>query len=393
MKNKIYSQYPWLSYNEECEVLVIGSGLTGAFCLDNLSKNGINCVMVSQKPIGFSSNPTNSICQYENEVMLSELCVSHSKEQGVHFFKQCEQALNEIELLCKDMEDVGFKRRDSLVYSNTTANVDRLHCEYLLRRHNGIDVTFLDKASGGERYSFELSGGILAKNQAAQLDDYALCHSLAKASEKLGCRIFENTTVTQIKVTDAGYDVITAYGNKIAAKKIILCVGKSVVDYQDDVGDIKTTFTIITNPLESFSGYASRAIVKNIDKNITLHTTDDNNAVISGLDCSLLKEQSHFGKIIGITRLIERKHSELEEILNSMLIGIGTKDIVDKFTSEYLKTQTLIPVSTRLESHDDVFLATPSSINGLIYAYLVAGKICGEICTLQQNAASVTAEF
>lgn len=376
---KIYSQYPWLNYDENCDVLVIGGGLTGSFCLNRLANEGVNAIMLSQKPIGFSSSCAYSISQYGNELMITDICKKHSKETAISYFKQCEQALNNIEQLCQKFDDVYFKRRDSVIFANSKENVDLLHSEYLMRRHNGIEVEFLEKSTSRDQFSFELEGGILAKNQAAELDDYALCHGLIKESESLGCRIFENTTATEIKVVDDSYQVITAYGKKINAKKIILCLGKSVSDYIDCDAEVKTSFTLVTKQLDSFDGYSSRAIVKDIDRNITMHTTEDDSLIITGLDCSLMKNDSRIGKIIGISKVIDRKYLELEKILSGMLIGINSIDVIYKYTGEYLKTNDLLPIVTSLSSFNDIYLTTPSSINGVIFSYITANKIATEI--------------
>lgn len=389
MKNKVYSQYPWLGYDESCDVLVIGGGLTGAFCLYNLSQNGINAVMVTQKPVGFSSNCTQSISQYGNEIMLTEICKKHKKEEGVAYFKECEKALNEIEKLSNTFDGVNFQRRDSFFYSNIKSNVELIHSEYLMRRHNGLPVEFLDKVLTRNMFSFDVLGGILCENQAAELDDYALCHGLVKASEENGSRIFENTTATEIKITDDKYQVITGYGRKITANKIILCLGKGINNYIDEDAEIKTNFSIVTEQLEGFDGYTTRAIVKNFDKNITIHTTKDNSVIITGLDCSLLKSDSKIGKIIGVEKVIYRKYDELEQILQTMLVGINSLTPQYKYTTEYLKTTDLLPVATSLTSFNDIFLAGTNSVNGVIFSYIASERIVNQIskeCKLTQNS-------
>lgn len=379
VKNKIYSQYPWLSYDESCEVLVVGGGLTAAFCLRNLSEKGIDAVMLTQKPVGFSSSCSNCISQYENELMLVDFCRINRKEEGLAHFAECESALNDIEKLANEFEDVYFSRRDSLLYASELQNVDRLHAEYLMRRHNGIQVEFLDKAAARDMFSFPLKGGILARNQAAEIDDYALCHALVKESEKKGSRIFENTTATEIKEAEEGYCVITSYGRKINAKRILLCLGKGVNDYIEKESEVKTVFSIATNPIEQFNGYESRAIVRNIDRNITLHTTKDNSVIITGLDCTLLKEDSRIGRIVGVSRVADRKYKELVGILEEMLIGISSIEPLFKYSSEYLKTVDMVPVCSSLSSFNDIILSAPSGVNGVISSYIAAKKIVADL--------------
>lgn len=379
VKNKIYSQYPWLSYDESCDVLVVGGGLTAAFALYQLANNGTDAVMLTQKPVGFSSSCTNCISQYENEIMLIDFCQKNRKDEGLNYFAECENALNAIEQLAGEFEDVYFSRRDSLLYASEPHNVDRLHSEYLMRRHNGIGVEFLDSASARDMFSFPLKGAILAHNQAAEIDDYALCHALVKESEKKGSRIFENTTAVEIKEDDGGYLVISAYGKKVFAKRILLCLGKGVGEYLPDETEIKTTFSVVTNQLEGFSGYESRAVVRNMDKNITLHTTKDNSVIITGLDCTLLKGDSHIGRLVGVSKIADRKYKELLSILDGMLIGISSIEPLFKYSSEYLKTVDMLPIQSSLSSFNDIILSAPSGVNGVISSYIAASKIVADL--------------
>lgn len=372
--HKIYNQYPWLNYDENCDVLIIGGGLTGALCLNRLANVGVNAVMLSQKPIGFSSSHCFAISQHSNELMLTEMLKSHSKDTCITFFKQCEQALTDIEQLC-DRFECYFARRDSILFANTPQNVDLLHSEYLLRRHNGIEVEFIERADARNNFSFEIAGGILARNQGAEVDDYALCHGLVKESESLGCRIFENTTAVEIKIDNDGYQVFTSYGRSVHTKRIILCLGKSVCNYIDGEAEVKTCFTAVTEPQEHFDGYSSRAIVHDLDRNVTMHTAEDDSIIITGLSCTLVDPESRMGRIIGITRVKERKYSELERILNGMLTGVSNVNVLYRYTGEFIKTEAMFPVVSPLGTFDDILLATPATINGLIYAYLSAGTV------------------
>ncbi len=378
--NDVPCQYPWLCYDETCDVLVIGGGVTGALCMYHLTDMGLDAVLVSQKPIGFSSACTNtSILQYQNETMLIDLSESVGKDEAIGYFKSCEQALNEIEDMSQKLENFYFKRRDSFIYTNSTSRINHLHAEYLIRRHNGFDVEFLEKADARNLFSFAIESGILAKQQAGEVDGYIMTHVLVSASEEKGARIYENTCVTEIENNNDGIIVTTAYGRKIHTKKVILATGKNQESYVSQNISIKTSFSLVTKPVEHFSGYTSQAIVNNIDNNIYLRTTHDNRIVIGGLDCSLLDKDGKIGKVIGVDRIVDRKFKELESTLNHMLVGIDTIEVEHEYTSEYGKTNDGMPYFGEVVEFPNIVFAMPSSINGILQSQIIAKKITKNI--------------
>ncbi|MEG0894457.1 MAG: FAD-dependent oxidoreductase [Oscillospiraceae bacterium] len=358
------NQYPWLSYNEECEVLVIGGGVMGCTALYKLSKENIDAVLITQKPVGFCDSK-HLICQPGNELMITELIKKYGKIFSINYFKRCQEALLEIKEICNNK--VYCKFRDSFVYDK---NFQKIHNEYLMRRHNGIVCDYLENTS--EVFSFNAKGGILQKDGACEIDYYEFCHLLAYKSEELGARIFENTTAIRIEEYGEKYIVKTSYGKNIIASKIVLCLGKESAEYLDDIAQIKESFTLITNPVKQFDGYLSRAVIKNED--IVLHTTDDDRIVISGLSISTLGNR--LSKMIGKEKIDNRKFDELNQKLSEMLVGIENINIDVKLKNEYLSSNDILPIFQKLNKNQNIYLATVCSENAIAYAMVTADKIC-----------------
>lgn len=378
--NDVPYQYPWLCSDETCDVLVIGGGITGILCMNQLANMGIDTVLVSQKPIGFSSACTSSsILEYQSETMLTELSDVIGKDEAFAYFNSCEEALADIENMSNKLENFNFIKRDSFLFTNSQTSANHLHAEYLMRRHNGIQVEFLEKADARNLFSFELEAGILAKNSAGEVDGYLMCHSIAQECINLGARIYENTAVTEIDNLDSGIIISTAYGRKIAAKKVILAIGKNQETFLDYNVSIKTSFTLASSPVQDFSGYTSKAIVKDIDNDVYLRTTKDNRIIIGGLDCSLLDKEGKLAKVIGINRIVERKYKELETILSDMLIAIDPLHIEYQYTSEYGKTNSGMPLFGERKEYPNIFFAMPSSVNGILQSQVIAKKIAFRI--------------
>ena len=58
--NKVPAQYPWLTENLDCEIAVIGGGITAALCSLKFAQAGYNTVMLSASPVGFGGTAASS---------------------------------------------------------------------------------------------------------------------------------------------------------------------------------------------------------------------------------------------------------------------------------------------------------------------------------------------
>ena len=58
--NQVPVQYPWLNENLDCEIAIIGGGITAALCALRFSQAGYDTVMLGASPIGFGGTASSS---------------------------------------------------------------------------------------------------------------------------------------------------------------------------------------------------------------------------------------------------------------------------------------------------------------------------------------------
>ncbi|MFZ2539682.1 MAG: FAD-binding oxidoreductase, partial [Oscillospiraceae bacterium] len=354
--NDVPTLYPWLSFDEECEVLVIGGGVTGCMAAHTLSKNGVDTVLITDRPIGYcSTSIDSSTLNYQNEIMLTTLSATVGRDKALSFFNQCGEALDYVEELAGTLDDFDFARRNSFLYTDCVDKINDLHTEYLMRKHNGFDVEFLEKAEARELFSFEVKAGILSKNSGGELDCYKFCHTLAAAAEQLSTRIYENTPACEIIDADEGVVVITDNNKRIKAKKIVFAMGYKQDEYLNRLTGKRRSFFLATSPVDSFSGFESRALVKNISSNINLRSTKDNRIIISGLDCATIDTDGRFGKLINIDRLVSRKYGELKSKLGHMLCGVSPLNAQYQYNGIYGTTKDSMPIIGEVDEDSNTY--------------------------------------
>ena len=158
----------------------------------------------------------------------------------------------------------------------------------------------------------------------------------------------------------------------ILAKKVVCAIGYQQDIYLNCLSGKKRSFFVATSPISSFSGFESRALVKNKSKNINLRTTKDDRIIISGLDSSSIDKDGRIGKIIGINRLITRKNNELENVLKRMLCGVSPLDIEYQYSGIYGTTKDSMPIIGEFRGNPNTYFSMPSSINGTLHSVIGA---------------------
>lgn len=372
-------QYPWLSYDENCDVAIVGGGVTGALAAYRFAKAGINVVVINSGPIGFNSTSINtSILQYEIDNNLIGLSSLIGKQNAVKCFQMCADSLNNIEQIVKTLnQDVKFVRRDCILYTDNKENVDYFNKEFLMRKHNGFEVDFLDKQNSRDMFSFPIEAGILSKNLSAEIDSYLLTHALLSEAEKSGARIFENTTGVSIdNIDDNTVEIKTSTNKKVTCKKVILATGYEQENYLNCTNSNKTTFCIATKPINNFAGYENRAIIRD-DKNpyYYIRTTSDNRIIIGGLDSNLINKDSKIGKFMNIEKIVENKYHELEQKLNLMFCAIPDIEIEYKFAGTFSDTNDCLPIIGEHKDYPNIYFDFCCGSNGILYAEMASNLL------------------
>ena len=61
-KNKIKNIYPYLSDNMECDVVIVGGGISGAITAYFLAKDGFKIAVIEKNLIGYQTTGVSSAC-------------------------------------------------------------------------------------------------------------------------------------------------------------------------------------------------------------------------------------------------------------------------------------------------------------------------------------------
>jgi glycine/D-amino acid oxidase-like deaminating enzyme len=365
--NKNKKQYPYLTENIETDVCIIGGGVTGAIASYYFSKSNVKTVVLEKKRIAhLSTSVTTSLLQYELDDKLSELQEYTTLENSLKAYNLGLKALKEIESFINTYENkCDYKKRDTLLYTAKNNEKNSIKIEYDLRKKNGFDVEYIDENTN--RFSFDLKSGLISKNGGAELDPYKYTNQLLDVSSDIGSKIYENTEVIDLVHYEDYIDVVTEFGYKVKAKKVIVATGYNTKLFTSrNFATKTTTFNVVTKPVSNFDGWEDKILIRdNCDPYNYLRTTMDNRLIIGGEDVSFIPD-------IFDEKLANEKYDILECRLKSMFKYIDNIEIDFKYSGTFASTPDNLGFVGPDNKHKNLWYLLGYGANGILFAILGA---------------------
>jgi len=283
---------PPLREDLACDVVIIGSGITGALIADSLTSIGLNVVVVDRRDLASgSTTASTALLQYDIDVPLVELSKLIGLEQAQRAYRLGADALDTIQ---RASEAAGFPvhRRPSLYFSTSDESLEFLRRECEARREAGFDVKLVDEARLLRDWGIVARGAILSQ-QAAEVDPYSLAHALLAAAVRRGARVFDRTAVRNIQHDTGGVVIETDRGHSVKANWAVLATGyESQSCLPEKIVDLHSTYAIITEPCCEEAPWPDRALLwQHAQTYLYARTTPDNRIIVGGEDEDFTNEE------------------------------------------------------------------------------------------------------
>lgn len=288
LKNGLISSYPSLKFNEECDVLIIGGGITGSLAAHQMMAEGYKTILIDKRELcNGSTSATTSMLQYEIDVPLFELIEKIEKKGAIASYKACSDSIDKLEKLTGEIKsDSGFKRKKSLYYASKKKDVAWLKKEFNARKDAGFKVKWLESDEVSKQFGFKNTYGGILSEQGASIDAFKFAHELFKVNVKKGLQIFDKTEMTDVEYFK-GYNLITVdSGFQIKAKKVIYCIGyesKNLI--KEHFVNLKSTYAIVSEiDSKKFKNITNTLVWNTDEPYMYMRTTDDGRMLIGGGD-------------------------------------------------------------------------------------------------------------
>lgn len=287
LKNGILNSYPKLQENTQCDIVVLGAGITGALISHALQNAGYNVVVIDKRDVANgSSAATTSMLQYEIDVPMVDLAQMIGIPGAVECYRAGISSIETLhDLVKKENIDCGFDMKESLQVAHSKRVVKALRKEFEMREQYGFDVQWLTSEEIEKRYKMKSHPGILS-SKGASFDAFQFAHGLFQNNYKKGMRIYDHTTVDDIKYEEEGVKLTTEDGYTLDAKKIVFCTGFETMQmFKKKYADIVTTFACVSEQeINFFDTLNDTLIWDTAEPYIYMRTTDDKRLLVGGED-------------------------------------------------------------------------------------------------------------
>ena len=377
--------YPRLDGDANCEVAIIGAGITGALVAHHLMRAGFDTLVVDRRDVGWGSTAASTaLLQYEIDVPLVDLTEMRGREHATRAYLACRDAIGKLAALAESLAgDFGFERKKSLYLGTRKRDRKFLRAEWEARRAIGLRVDWLDEDDIASRFSFRRPAALLS-HDAAQVDAYSFTHALLASAAREGVRVFDRTTVVEIDASARGVALVTADKTIVRARYLVFASGYETRDFlRGDVAKLASTYALATEPLASIEGWGEDEclIWERAHPYLYLRTTRDRRVIIGGEDEDFRNPERR-------DRLLSRKTEKLaarfRELFPQMDCEIGFS-----WTGTFGETKDGLAYIGTHPDWPSAYFALGYGGNGITYALIAAEIIRDGLCGRENDDAEL----
>ena len=371
-KSKIANTYPYLTGDTTCDVLVIGGGINGALTAYFLAQEGANVIVVEKNIVGYgSTSAASALLSYQLDTDMHRL----EKQIGIkatnRVYNLCLDALDKIEKIDRALDkSTGFKRQDSIYYTNKFMQKSSMAKEFNCRKNAGFNTYFLDSHN-----MLNINSGILTKNASGIMNPYLFTQSVFdKLNELDNVRIYENTRVDDVKCVIDSVQCVTNNKFKITAGSVIFSSGYETLKYFDRAPvELFKSFTIVSKPIKELKNFDTSFTARDSQEPYHYLRFDTNGRIIFGGEDVKFTDKLTNEKYL---RLVANdKYRRLYNTLQKTLYNINEIPIEYTFNGTIAVTKDSLPIIDEMPGMPNCFCNLGFGSNGILHCVIGANML------------------
>lgn len=319
LKNGLLNSYPSLHTNIDCDVLVVGGGITGALMACQMSSEGYETVLIDREDVAFgSTSATTAMLQYELDRPLFALMESLGNDTAIDIYRAGVDAIRNIGALVARLGiECGFRSTESIYIARKAKDLNWLRREFHARQGGGLDVSWLEGSELSSRYLVKGLGAIRSA-AGASLDAYRLAHGLLEYSRlHYDLQVYDHTALAGVEYNGQKAEGHTDSGHLISSKWIIYATGYETQSFmQEKIVDLLSTYVCISEPVSHVPAPLDSSIYWTTDSPYTyIRSTTDNRILVGGEDEPFISAEKR-------DSVIDKKESALLARLKDLMPGL-----------------------------------------------------------------------
>jgi len=371
IKNGLAPEYKTLDEDIETEVLIIGSGITGALAAHFLCEEGVKCIIVDKRMESTGSTTASSAqLQYEIDVFLFDLIEKVGEENAVRAYELCLESISILQKIIKKLKiEVDFTMKSSLYLASDAKGAADLKKEYETRRKYKLPVTFLTQKQLKAKFNINRKAA-LYNDVSAQVDTYKLCQEILNYHKKhSGLVVYSHTDVIKIENKKDFIVAHTEKKNTIKARKIIAAPGfESETLLDEKVMDLNSTYVLVSKPLKEEDFWKERCLIwETARPYIYVRTTEDNRIMVGGFDEPFQDPKRR-------DKLMEKKNDAILKRFKK-LFPESKIELDFYWCGTFGETNDGLPFIGEHKKHPNMYFALGYGGNGITFSVIAAEMI------------------
>lgn len=285
VSNGFLHRYPSLTGDIDCDVLIVGGGISGALIAREMLAAGQRTVIVDRREIGWGSTAASTaLLQYEIDTEMVALTRLVGEANAALAYRACEDSVGTIRRIAAMYRDVECFPLRSLYFASRRSHEKRLREENALRRKHGLQVDVVDRASLLRDFGIDAPVALLSQ-RAAAVDPYQLAHALLHAGTRRGLRVFDRSELFGFMTHRRGV-VARVAGRVVRCRHLVFASGYECQRHiTQRVARNRSSYAFITDPQTIALGPLEDAMVwESARPYLYLRRTADRRLLVGGED-------------------------------------------------------------------------------------------------------------
>ena len=341
-KNKIKNIYPYLSDNMECDVVIVGGGISGAITAYFLAKDGFKIAVIEKNLIGYQTTGVSSACVTD---FIDELYIKSTANKE----KNMERKLLDLKRKANSLLDeiaVDIQKNEYLKKTDYTILNTRMFQRSMLKNEINIRNDIGEKVDINENNT-----GINIKQGARMLDSYDFASRIFEYISRFpNVHIFENTELKEMKSFYDFVEIKTQNDFWIKSGALILTTG---------IGNIQIPNISNVELYKRFSvalktNLKKRVCVKMLnDIPIYIRCDENGNAIVSGIDTrySFKMDNEKY-----LSALEKENGKKLKSIMYKLFPKVEISDEIINYSGNIYSSKDNLPIICEIENVPNVYL-------------------------------------
>ncbi|MDB5526750.1 MAG: hypothetical protein JWM58_4513 [Rhizobium sp.] len=355
-----------LTRDIQCDVLVVGMGISGAMIAEALTAAGHSVVAVDRRrPMAGSTSATTALVQYEIDQPLTVLTRQVGADKARRAWRRSRLAVSNLHGRIADLElNCRAGLRPSLYLAGNAMTPSDLKAESAARRAIGINCRYLTRSAVMDEFGIDREAAILSQGNIA-LDPRKLTAGMLLHARERGARLYQHVEVTDIESGSGGVTAQTSSGAVIRSRYLVLATGYELLDMVPlKKHRIISTWAMATRPQPKAIWPRQAFIWEASDPYLYLRATHDGRVICGGEDEEFADEDKR-------DALMSRKVEAIRKKLSQLLPHIDTTPD-HAWAGSFGATDTGLPYIGAIPHHPRMLAVMGYGGNGITYSQLAS---------------------